>query len=303
MSQDDFAIRLAAFDAIGKLVDKVGRPIPWSEIATGFIFGGERILFASRPRGIYKPKQLSRGALSVKTPVPRLGRTVRYIDLSVEMDSFIYKLQGSNPNAHDNAWLREAWEDRLPLIYFYGVAETYYEPIWPVYVVSWEPGQLQVRLEAAPAKDFVIAEGLAEEVERRYATRLAKQRIHQAAFREIVLQAYDERCAFSRLPIRRLLQAAHIVADTHELGVPSVQNGIALSALHHAAFDANLLGIDPDYVIRVGDRLKGSSDGLLLERELKGLDGVHMNVPHRHLLRPSRDLLALRYEAFQEFNG
>jgi putative restriction endonuclease len=118
-----------------------------------------------------------------------------------------------------------------------------------------------------------------------------------------VLQAYDERCAFSRLPIRRLLQAAHIVADTHELGVPSVQNGIALSALHHAAFDANLLGIDPDYVIRVGDRLKGSSDGLLLERELKGLDGVHMNVPHRHLLRPSRDLLALRYEAFQEFNG
>jgi putative restriction endonuclease len=172
MSQDDFVIRLAAFDAIGKLVEKVGFPIPWSEIATGFIFDGEVILFAHKPRGIYKPKQLSRGALSVKTPVPRVGRTVRYIDFSVETDSFVYKLQGSNPNSHDNVWLREAWEDRLPLIYFYGAAETYYEPIWPVYAVSWEPGQLQARLEAAPAKDLVIAERLAEEVERRYATRL-----------------------------------------------------------------------------------------------------------------------------------
>jgi hypothetical protein len=59
MSQDDFAIRLAAFDAIGRLVAKLGSPLTWSEIATGFIFGGERILFAYRPRGIYKPKQLA----------------------------------------------------------------------------------------------------------------------------------------------------------------------------------------------------------------------------------------------------
>jgi putative restriction endonuclease len=152
-----------------------------------------------------------------------------------------------------------------------------------------------VTLEAAPATDLLVSEGLTEEVERRYAARMAKQRIHQSAFREIVLQAYDERCAFSRLPIRRLLQAAHIVPDTHELGVPTVQNGIALSALHHAAFDANFLGVDSDYVIRVGDRLKSFSDGFLLERELKALGGVHMQVPHRHELRPSRDLLALRY--------
>ena len=100
MPEQDVDIRLAAFDAIGKLVEKVGRPLPWSEIANGFVFGGETILFASKPRGIYKPKQLERGALSVKTPVPRIGRTARYDDLSMEADSFLYKFQGNDPAAH-----------------------------------------------------------------------------------------------------------------------------------------------------------------------------------------------------------
>jgi putative restriction endonuclease len=157
MPKEDPAIRLAAFDAIGKLVEKVGRPLPWSQIANGFIFGGEIILFASKPRGIYKPKQLKRGALSVKTPVPRVGRTAWYDDLSIETDSFLYKFQGKDPAAHDNQWLREAWQDQSPLIYFYGIAETYYEPICPVYVVSWDPGQLQARLEAAAATDPLSA--------------------------------------------------------------------------------------------------------------------------------------------------
>lgn len=221
----------------------------------------------------------------------------------METDAFIYKFQGNDPAAHDNQWLREAWQDQSPLIYFYGVVETYYEPIWPVYVVYWEPGQLQARLDAAPGKDFVAAEGLAEELQRQYATRLAKQRIHQARFREIVLEAYGYRCAFSRLPIRRLLQAAQIVPDTHELAIASVQNGIALSPLHHAAFDANLLGIDPDYVIRAGSRLKSYSDGPLLEHELKELDGVRMYIPMSTQAQPSRDLLAIRYKAFREVNG
>ncbi|MBV8226276.1 MAG: HNH endonuclease [Verrucomicrobia bacterium] len=302
MPQNDLAIRLAAFDAMGRLVDKVGRPLPWSEIAKGFTFRGEVILFASKPRGIYKPKQLERGALSVKTPVPRIGRTARYDDVSVETDSFLYKFQGDDPKSRDNQWLREAWQDRSPLIYFYGVAETYYEPIWPVYVISWEPNQLHARLEAVPVKEFVAAEGLAEELERQYATRLAKQRIHQARFREIVLHAYGYCCAFSRLPIRQLLHASHIVPDPHKLGIASVQNGIALSPLHHAAFDANLLGIDSDYIIRAGTRLKSYSDGSLLERELKGLDGVRMHIPKRVEAQPSRDLLAMRYKIFEEAN-
>jgi len=83
--------------------------------------------------------------------------------------------------------------------------------------------------------------------ERRYAPRLVRQRLHQATFREAVLADYDNRCAISGLPEPRLLDAAHIVNDAHKgMGQPLVTNGLPLSKLHHAAFDANLIGIDPD---------------------------------------------------------
>jgi HNH endonuclease len=63
---------------------------------------------------------------------------------------------------------------------------------------------------------------------------------HQASFRDVVLTAYGGRCAISRLPKPRLLDAANIVMDAHEqLGQPIVSNGLPLSNIHHAAFDAN----------------------------------------------------------------
>jgi putative restriction endonuclease len=68
------------------------------------------------------------------------------------------------------------------------------------------------------------------------------------SFRDAVLAAYGGQCAISRLPDRRLLDAAHIVMDADEqLGQPIVSNGLPLSKIHHAAFDANLIGIDPNF--------------------------------------------------------
>jgi putative restriction endonuclease len=92
--------------------------------------------------------------------------------------------------------------------------------------------------------------------ERRYALREVKARLHQASFRDAVLTAYGSRCAISRLPEPRLLDAAHIVMDADEqLGQPIVSNGLPLTKIHHAAFDANLIGIDPDFRIHVSDRV------------------------------------------------
>ena len=66
--------------------------------------------------------------------------------------------------------------------------------------------------------------------ERRYALGVVKRRLHQIAFREAVISAYNGRCAVSRLPEQRLLDAAHIVSDKDErLGQPVVQNGLPLS--------------------------------------------------------------------------
>jgi hypothetical protein len=53
-------------------------------------------------------------------------------------------------------------------------------------------------------------------IERRYALRAVKQRLHQASFREAVIAAYNGRCAVTGLPEPLLLDAAHIVADKNE---------------------------------------------------------------------------------------
>jgi putative restriction endonuclease len=136
-------------------------------------------------------------------------------------------------------------------------------------------------------------------LERRYALRAVKQRLHQASFREAVITAYNGRCALSGLTEPLLLDAAHIVSDKHErFGQPVVPNGIPLSKVHHAAFDAHLIGIDPDYRLHVSKRLLGRKDGPMLEA-LKALNGGTIHLPVRTKDRPDRDRLAMRFERFK----
>jgi putative restriction endonuclease len=136
-------------------------------------------------------------------------------------------------------------------------------------------------------------------LERRYALRAVKQRLHQGSFRQAVITAYNGRCALSGLPESLLLDAAHIVADKDEqFGQPVVPNGIPLSKIHHAAFDAHLIGIDPDYRLHVSERLLGQNDGPMLEA-LKRLNGGTIHLPNRDKDRPDRDRLALRFERFK----
>lgn len=96
-----------------------------------------------------------------------------------------------------------------------------------------------------------------------------------------------------------LLDAAHIVADADEkLGQPIVANGLALSKLHHAALDAHLIGIDPDFRIHVSEKLLVQRDGPMLEA-LKGLGGAKLLLPNRAKDHPDRDRLAVRFERFR----
>jgi putative restriction endonuclease len=300
----DEIIRSAAFAALGSIVNIYGQPLSWSEISQGFVVGGEKVLFANRARGIFKPAIMQRGVLSVKTTVPRVGRGARYADIHDDGGTFIYRLQGSDPTAHDNRRLRESYEDQSPLIYFYGISETRYEIIWPVFVTAWNPADLSVQIEVgtriteAPPSESTAS----REIERHYATRLTKQRLHQSAFREMILDAYDDRCAVSGLPVRRLLQAAHIMADAEIEGIAAVRNGIALSTIHHAAYDAHLLGINPDGVVSVSEKLMSVADGPILEQGFKSLVGSRIHFPGTKSDWPDRDLLARRFELFTKAN-
>ncbi len=98
-----------------------------------------------------------------------------------------------------------------------------------------------------------------ETARRRYTTATVRQRLHQCAFRERVLAAYRQQCAFCRFRHAELLDAAHMLPDTDE-GEPVVANGLALCKLHHAAFDRYFLGVRPDYIVQVRDDLLGETN-------------------------------------------
>lgn len=209
-----------------------------------------------------------------------------------------YAFMGTDPDAADNRWLREAFERQILIIYFLGIAPGRYKAMLPTFIVGCDVKTLKARLAFGSPDEFGLAPPQTS-LERRYALRTVKQRLHQASFREAVIAVYGGRCALSRLPEPMLLDAAHIIADKDEiLGQPIVPNGIPLSKIHHAAFDAHLIGIDANYQLHVSERLLDLNDGPILE-SLKRLDGETIHLPTRQSDCPDRDRLAARFEHFK----
>ena len=299
----DTLMRMTAFTHVLKLSETQNN-ISAEELRRGFTFEGERIPLVNPQRGIFKPRQMQY-LLSIRTVFPRPGKRVWYDDqrqvhsqIFESREAVDYAFMGKNPDAADNRWLREAFENRVPVIYFLGVAPGLYQAIIPTYISGWDANALKARIVFGiqDQADYVAPESVNE---RRYALQTVKQRLHQASFREAVITAYNGRCALSGLPEQRLLDAAHIISDKDErLGQPVVPNGLPLSKIHHAAFDAHLIGIDPDYRLHVSESLLDQHDGPMLDA-LKQLDGGILHLPARTKDYPDRDRLALRYEQFK----
>ena len=138
-----------------------------------------------------------------------------------------------------------------------------------------------------------------DEVHRRYTTQLARRRLHQSVFRERVLTAYGSRCTICRLRHRELLDAAHILADAHPSGTPVVPNGLSLCKIHHSAFDANIVGIRPDFVIEVREDVLLEIDGPMLQHRIQAVHGEKLHLPRRPIDKPNRDHLEERFEEFR----
>lgn len=299
----DAAVRQKAFDHVRRLTETRAR-LATDDLNQGFVFANERIPLVNRQRGIFKPRKM-RFLLSIRTVFPRPGARVRYADqrevhrrIFEENETVDYAFMGTDPDAPDNRWLREAFENRIPLIYFLGIAPGRYQAMVPTFIVDWDAQALKARIAfGIPNED--AARPPEDAAARRYALREVKQRLDQASFREAVIAAYAGRCALSGLPEPVLLDAAHIVPDRDgKWGQPVVPNGIPLSKIHHAAFDAHLIGIDPDYRIHVADRLMSRNDGPMLEA-LKHLHRGELHLPSRLRDRPDPDRLAARFERFR----
>jgi putative restriction endonuclease len=128
----DTLMRTAAFEHVRRL-GEIHDHLMAIELKPGFIFRGERIPLINPQRGIFKPQQM-RFLLSIKTVFPKPGGKVWYDDQRevhrqiFEGDETIdYAFMGQDPNAADNRWLREAFENRIPIIYFLGIAPGRYQ--------------------------------------------------------------------------------------------------------------------------------------------------------------------------------
>ncbi|MCY4136330.1 MAG: HNH endonuclease [bacterium] len=305
----DAAIRAAAFAELDRLRFAHGPKLPWSVIDRGFRFRGEKIHFAGRAVGIFKPRQMS-AALSIKTVAPRAGRRFWYRDQMGEPDYrtglLAYDLARGGRGDSTNRALEEAYSRSAALIYFVGVSPAVYEPLSPVWVEELDFDAGRVLLAAADAfhptmssiQAAQAAGSSAELRERSYTLVATKRRNHQAWFSSRTKSAYGHRCAFSGLTLSRLLVGAHILPDAED-GPATVTNGICMSTLHHTAFDADLIGVDTNCRIHVARSVRDGRDGPLLE-SLKGLDGAGLRLPARSEDHPDREFLDWRFQRFLE---
>ena len=295
MQDDD--LRSSCFAALDVLCAKHGMEVPYvGGLDQGFAFRGRRVPFLNYQKGIYRAAaQRGPAALSVNT-----SYKTPYADEETP-DGFVYAYRAGSIDQPDNRALRAAHALQTPIVYFVGTRPGWYRPEWPVFVAEDHPELRTVLLTTGrmvgpyDERDWILP---SEPVERRYAVRETRVRLHQARFRGRVLPAYANQCTICRLKETRLLDAAHIVADGDEAGVPTVPNGLSLCSIHHRAFDENLVGVSPDYVVQVHPRLRDEEDGPMLA-VLKDAHGASIVVPRRSAWRPDRELLAQRFDRFQ----
>jgi putative restriction endonuclease len=302
------AILQAAFDKLSDLESMWGDEIPWAEISQGFVLGTETVLMANKARGIFKPRQMTRGLMSIKTTEPRAGRERRYNDLEIGSEFYQYALQVGDVYGGGNRHLWEAKEDQSPFVYFHAVAPGIYKAIWPCYVLAIHLEKQQCDIIVGPRTSIdhgqtsAVIYALPSAPERAYAIRESRIRLFQATFRENVLLCYKKQCAISQLKVPQLLDAAHITPDSDEDSTTEVSNGIALSKLHHRAFDAHFIGISPDRLVEVGPKLRSQASSYFLDSFMK-CHGSKIFVPSIKEAQADQDRLARRYEKFKRANN
>ena len=291
----DLRIRLATFAWLKESSILVYGVFPRDVLASGFMFQGNRVPLIG-PQGIFEPAVIPEIPLSITTTTGG-----PYEDSEDENGRLLYAFMGTDPNHWQNKGLMKAMELQVPLVYFKALMPGRYAASFPAYIVGIDTKNLMFTVEFGDAEStFVGTQPGKIEIPRAYATQKVKVRLHQQEFREIVLDAYEERCTCCRLGHRKLLDAAHIIPDKEPEGLPIVKNGLALCKLHHAAFDSNLFGIRPDHVIEVRKDILGEKDGPMLVHGLQELHDKKIIAPRNINLAPDKDLLEMRFEQFHK---
>lgn len=253
---------------------------------------GLNVQVVDRNRGIRNPRDMDATLSVISSP------NGPYDDREVAGGLFHYAYRAGSDEG-DNTKLRRAHELQLPIILLRKIDPGVFVPYAPTYVVGDSRDTREFLLAIDEAVRFLPPSLPEDAPQRRYAERLTRQRLHQPEFRARVIRAYETRCAICDLGHGALLDAAHIVGDTDDRGLPVVTNGLSLCKIHHAAFDANFLGITPEYLVQIDTKLLAERDGPMLRHGLQEMNGRPLRVPANPKLRPDPDRLSERYRHFR----
>ena len=73
---------------------------------------------------------------------------------------------------------------------------------------------------------------------------------------------------------------------------------MALCKIHHTAYDKRLIGISPDYEVRVNEGLLLEVDGPMLKHGIQEMHGTQIHIPKQKVQQPDKELLAITFENF-----
>lgn len=129
---------------------------------------------------------------------------------------------------------------------------SYVENLESLHACGQAADEVEVLRQIGEDPEAVGDEEIEQEVAepRRFAVFATKHALREIDFRDRVLTAYGHRCAMCGMQLR-LLDGAHILPAAHPDSTDGTDNGVALCALHHRAFDGAFVTFDSDFKIHV----------------------------------------------------
>ncbi len=128
---------------------------------------------------------------------------------------------------------------------------------------------------------------VAEEVTLYGSEYLTRMRLGQGAFRVLVTEIYNRRCAITEERTLPVLEAAHIKPYAKS-GPHRINNGLLLRADLHKLFDLGYLTVTTDFHVEVSKRIKEEYEN---GREYYALHGKKLNLPFNTMYHPSRQYI------------
>jgi len=165
------------------------------------------------------------------------------------------------------------------------------EKIWNEFNQNWEELAYQSELILAELKGLKrdeLIKNLAkfdkELPEGKERESIAKVRINQNFFREMILASYGCRCAICSLPEKNLLVASHIIPWAVNVSLRmNPQNGICMCSLHDKAFDRGLIAISDNFRLLVSTTIKKLSNEVAVQRGFLPYQDIGVRLPDKFL--------------------